>query len=280
MLNTSGSCVLVATPGMLHAGASLDAFRFWASDSRNLVLFTSHCIRGTLGHRLLQGATSVNVCARAPDASIKVSNTLSVTCAVRQHSFSAHADAKGLLSLMRRSCPRTVVLVHGERRKMANLRMRVMAYLANRAMLRKMVRDCSSLHSMFLPPTASRASKQAQNMKRKRTSREIPLTTPRSREGSWEKLRQLKLVRLARVATRFQSTRPVARCPACSSSNSLLSMFVRTRCAVVLPFRGPTTYPAVSKFCLVMHWQPTASRSTCVYCSRYRLVIVCRVHLR
>ena len=177
VLNASGSCVLVATPGMLHAGASLDAFRFWASDSRNLVLFTSHCIRGTLGHRLLQGATSVNVCARAPDASIKVSNTLSVTCAVRQHSFSAHADAKGLLSLMRRSCPRAVVLVHGERRKMANLRMRVMALLGKPCYAPQNGEglQLSAKQHVFFLRTASRASKQAQNMKRKRTSREIPL---------------------------------------------------------------------------------------------------------
>ena len=161
-IDASSSCVLVATPGMLHAGASLDAFRLWASDSRNLVLFTSHCIRGTLGHRLLQGATAVNVCVRASDASIKVSNPLSVTCAVRQHSFSAHADAKGLLSLMGRSCPQTVVLVHGERRKMATLRMRVMALLCKPCYAPQNGEglQLSAQHFLFLR-TASRASKQA-----------------------------------------------------------------------------------------------------------------------
>lgn len=126
-LDAPGPCVLFATPGMLHAGVALQAFRCWAGDSRNMVLFPTHCIRGTLGHRLLMGAKEVSV--SAPSGSVQSKVTLNVACNVRQLSFSAHADAKGILSLLRTVHPTAVVLVHGERHKMAYLKSRVTALL-------------------------------------------------------------------------------------------------------------------------------------------------------
>ena len=50
---------------------------------------------------------------------------LPVNCRVEQVSFAAHADAKGILSLIRTVRPAAVVLVHGERPKMAYLKQRV-----------------------------------------------------------------------------------------------------------------------------------------------------------
>ncbi len=48
--------MLFATPGMLHGGASLEAFRAWAGSAANLVLLPGYCVAGTLGARLQTGA--------------------------------------------------------------------------------------------------------------------------------------------------------------------------------------------------------------------------------
>lgn len=123
-LDAPGPCVLFATPGMLHAGIALEAFRRWAGDARNLVLFPTFCIPGTLGHRLLNGAEAVTV-QGPPGSRGESEQTLPVACQVRQLSFSAHADSKGILSLVRTVNPATVVLVHGERRKMVPLKAKI-----------------------------------------------------------------------------------------------------------------------------------------------------------
>jgi integrator complex subunit 11 len=44
-LKQLGPCVLFATPGMLHAGMALQAFREWGSDPKNLVLIPGYCVK-------------------------------------------------------------------------------------------------------------------------------------------------------------------------------------------------------------------------------------------
>ena len=123
LLDKPGPCVLFATSAMMNAGMALEAFRHWADDSRNLVIFPSYCFKGTIGHALLRGANEVVLDGRQGDAQKTYKQT--VKCAVKQISFSAHADAKGILSLIRTVKPAAVVLVHGERHKMAYLKVRV-----------------------------------------------------------------------------------------------------------------------------------------------------------
>ena len=102
-LHAPGACVLFATPGMLTAGLALEAFKVWAGDPANMVLVPGYCVQGTLGAKVQSGATQVEVEGRS----------LPVRCKVSQASFSAHADAKGILLLIRTVQPRCVMLVHG-----------------------------------------------------------------------------------------------------------------------------------------------------------------------
>lgn len=44
--------------------------------------------------------------------------TLEVRCKVKNLSFSAHADAKGIMQLIKMAQPAHVILVHGEKAKM------------------------------------------------------------------------------------------------------------------------------------------------------------------
>eukprot|EP00854_Cymbomonas_tetramitiformis_P003863 gene3863-4825_t len=79
-----GPCVLFASPGMLHAGMSLEVFKSWGSGEKNMVRYLS---------------------------------------------FSAHADAKGIMQLIRQAAPKNVLLVHGEKAKMDFLKAKISSTL-------------------------------------------------------------------------------------------------------------------------------------------------------
>ncbi len=108
-----GPMVLFATPGMLHAGLSLHVFCSWAPDPNNMVIMPGYCVAGTVGAKVLAGAKRIE---------IDSSTTIPVRLAVEHLSFSAHADAKGIMQLIRNADARAVVLVHGERKKMSFLK--------------------------------------------------------------------------------------------------------------------------------------------------------------
>lgn len=50
-----GPMVVFATPGMLHAGQSLQIFRKWAGNEKNMVIMPGYCVQGTVGHKILSG---------------------------------------------------------------------------------------------------------------------------------------------------------------------------------------------------------------------------------
>eukprot|EP01113_Clastostelium_recurvatum_P006652 TRINITY_DN13026_c0_g1_i7.p1 TRINITY_DN13026_c0_g1~~TRINITY_DN13026_c0_g1_i7.p1 ORF type:complete len:672 (+),score=126.31 TRINITY_DN13026_c0_g1_i7:248-2017(+) len=117
MMDLPGGMVLFATPGMLHAGMSLDVFKRWAPDENNMVIIPGYCVVGTVGNKLLTG--------RQQTVEIDKRTTLEVRCQVKNLSFSAHADAKGIMQLIKMCEPRNVLLVHGEKGKMAFLKQRI-----------------------------------------------------------------------------------------------------------------------------------------------------------
>jgi len=109
-----GPMVLFSTPGMLHSGTSLEVFKKWAADAKNMIIIPGYCVAGTVGAKVLAGAKSIDF---EPEK-LK----LAVNLQVRNLSFSAHADAKGILQLIKNCQPAAVVLVHGEQSKMGQLR--------------------------------------------------------------------------------------------------------------------------------------------------------------
>lgn len=115
MMHRPGPQVVFATPGMLHAGLSLDILKEWAPDERNLVVMPGYCTPGSPGAALLRGDKSLEIGG----------DTVPVRAAVCHLSFSAHADCKGIMRLIRQVQPRNVMLVHGERGKMEHLKRRI-----------------------------------------------------------------------------------------------------------------------------------------------------------
>uniref|UniRef100_G3VRK3 Integrator complex subunit 11 n=1 Tax=Sarcophilus harrisii TaxID=9305 RepID=G3VRK3_SARHA len=111
-----GPMVVFATPGMLHAGQSLQIFRKWAGNEKNMVIMPGYCVQGTVGHKILSGQRKLEMEGR---------QILEVKMQVEYMSFSAHADAKGIMQLVRQAEPDNVLLVHGEAKKMEFLKQKI-----------------------------------------------------------------------------------------------------------------------------------------------------------
>ena len=48
--------LVLATPGMLHGGISMEIFKEWCHDAKNRIIIPGYCIKGTLGNIVLSGA--------------------------------------------------------------------------------------------------------------------------------------------------------------------------------------------------------------------------------
>ncbi|VDO79041.1 unnamed protein product [Heligmosomoides polygyrus] len=110
-----GAMVLFSTPGMLHGGQSLKVFRKWCHDPRNLIIMPGYCVAGTVGAKVISGMKKIEIEGKMHD----------INLGVEYMSFSAHADAKGIMQLIRDCQPRSVMFVHGEAAKMEFLKGKV-----------------------------------------------------------------------------------------------------------------------------------------------------------
>ena len=106
--------VVFATPGMLHAGLSLQIFKRWCSDEANIL--PRYCVAGNIGHKIL------NVTKRLEFVKGVVTE---VKMSVQYMSFSAHVDVKGIMQLISWCEPENVMLVHGEGEKMKFLKAKI-----------------------------------------------------------------------------------------------------------------------------------------------------------
>ncbi|CAB3404409.1 unnamed protein product [Caenorhabditis bovis] len=110
-----GPQVLFSTPGMLHGGQSLKVFKKWCGDPRNMIIMPGYCVAGTVGARVINGEKRIEIEGKWFD----------IRLGVEYMSFSAHADAKGIMQLIRQCQPQHVMFVHGEAAKMEFLKGKV-----------------------------------------------------------------------------------------------------------------------------------------------------------
>ncbi|XP_051121549.1 cleavage and polyadenylation specificity factor subunit 3-II isoform X2 [Andrographis paniculata] len=118
LINAAGPCVLFATPGMISGGFSLEVFKQWAPYEHNLVTLPGYCVAGTIGHKLMSAKTPTKI---RLDDDVQID----VRCQIHQLSFSPHTDAKGIMDLITFLSPKHVILVHGEKPKMAALKEKI-----------------------------------------------------------------------------------------------------------------------------------------------------------
>lgn len=114
LINAPGPCVLFATPGMISGGFSLEVFKHWAPYEANLVTLPGYCLHGTVGHKLRPG--------KPTKVDLDQDTQIDVRCQIHQLSFSPHTDSKGIMDLVKFLSPKNVILVHGEKPKMATLK--------------------------------------------------------------------------------------------------------------------------------------------------------------
>ena len=122
LIDEPGPMVLFATPGMLSGGLSMEVFKKWAPSEHNLVIMPGYCVPGTIGHKVLSNGGKPQIIQLPADEG---GGQLHVRCKIRYMSFSAHADAKGIMTLIKQVEPANVMLVHGERQKMEFLKERI-----------------------------------------------------------------------------------------------------------------------------------------------------------
>lgn len=101
-----------------------------------------YCVQGTVGHKILSGQRKLEMEGRQVVSplppppgpgrlqalwvtSLCPVLQLEVRMQVEYMSFSAHADAKGIMQLVGQAEPQSVLLVHGEAKKMEFLKQKI-----------------------------------------------------------------------------------------------------------------------------------------------------------
>lgn len=95
--------IIIASAGMLGGGPAVDYLSRISHREGSKVLFTGFLVEESPGSNLIKTKIFENG-----------SQKFDVECELHQFSLSAHADRKGLLSIISRLRPKNVVCVHGE----------------------------------------------------------------------------------------------------------------------------------------------------------------------
>ncbi|KAI5173004.1 integrator complex subunit 11 [Nematocida sp. LUAm3] len=111
LASAEGPMVLFSSPGMLHSGPSLSVFKKWCGNPNNLIIFPGYCVKGTIGEKVLNKAKKVSLGGI----------TYPVRLQVKNMPFSAHADQRGIFSLIHQCNPQNILLVHGDIQRMRRL---------------------------------------------------------------------------------------------------------------------------------------------------------------
>ncbi|KAI9293499.1 Metallo-hydrolase/oxidoreductase [Neoconidiobolus thromboides FSU 785] len=111
-----GPAVFFATPSNMGFGGSLEIFKKLCHDQNNLVIMPGYCNPGTVGAKVLTGAKVID------DGQ---GGQIEVNLQVKKLSFTAHADSKGLMQMISHLEPKNVILVHGDKKTMHSLKLRV-----------------------------------------------------------------------------------------------------------------------------------------------------------
>lgn len=120
--DTVGPCVVMASPGMLQSGVSRRLLERWCDDERNGVIIAGYTVEGTLADDLLEGCTEI----KCIDNKVKPRR-----CQIEHISFAAHVDFQQNTSFIRNVKPDHIILVHGRKTGMRNLKKELDRDIAN-----------------------------------------------------------------------------------------------------------------------------------------------------
>jgi len=109
-----GPCVILTTSGMLTGGPVLSYLEELAPNEKNAMIFVGYQASGTLGNRIQQGRSTVNIGGDRVDINLDISTV---------EGFSAHSDRQQIINFCKnlRSTPNKVLTNHGEEKKCFSL---------------------------------------------------------------------------------------------------------------------------------------------------------------
>eukprot|EP01061_Rhynchopus_euleeides_P003346 TRINITY_DN12608_c0_g1_i2.p1 TRINITY_DN12608_c0_g1~~TRINITY_DN12608_c0_g1_i2.p1 ORF type:complete len:735 (+),score=313.05 TRINITY_DN12608_c0_g1_i2:46-2205(+) len=108
----NGPSVVMASPGMLQSGLSLELFEKWCPEERNGVVISGYCVEGT-------NARSIQSNPR--DFQRQSGKVVPLRCSIHTVSFSAHSDYEQTREFVRAIGTKHAVLVHGDALQMGRL---------------------------------------------------------------------------------------------------------------------------------------------------------------
>lgn len=115
----SGPCVVLASPGMLQPGVSLELFERWCGHERNGIIFAGYCVEGTVADEVLKKKSIIPAEVTKPDGRVLKIRMKTVEAV----SFSAHSDARQTRDFISElKTTQHVILVHGNEGAMEMLK--------------------------------------------------------------------------------------------------------------------------------------------------------------
>ena len=110
IIESEGSCVILATSGMLVGGSSVEYFKGLAENPKNLLVFSSYQGVGSLGRRVKEGEKEIAF------AQGQKQEILHVRMEISKIEVSGHSDRNALMNFIN-DCdphPKKVIVNHGE----------------------------------------------------------------------------------------------------------------------------------------------------------------------
>ncbi|MEK6855258.1 MAG: beta-CASP ribonuclease aCPSF1 [Nanoarchaeota archaeon] len=113
-----GTCIIIATSGMLVGGASVEYFRNFADNPKNLIAFACYQPIGSLGRQIKDGDKEVTLGKDYGHERVKVNLRVETL-----YGLSAHSGRNELMQYVSRMIPRPkkIILNHGEASKCLDL---------------------------------------------------------------------------------------------------------------------------------------------------------------
>lgn len=123
----NGPCVVLASPGMLQSGISLELFERWCGDRRNGIIMAGYCVDGTIAKQVLDKPREVEK-ADGKLLPLRMGTIAAV-------SFSAHSDGRQTRDFIQHLHKvRHTVLVHGNVGAMQQLKNKLQTDFSDRGM--------------------------------------------------------------------------------------------------------------------------------------------------
>ncbi len=118
IIEEKGSCVILATSGMLVGGPSVEYLRHLADNPKNSMVFVSYQGEGSLGRRIQRGETDINMGSAAKPEMLKLRMEVNTI-----DGFTGHSGRNQLMSFVHKCVPRPkkVIINHGESSRCSDL---------------------------------------------------------------------------------------------------------------------------------------------------------------